>query len=263
MPGRLYVNTETSAGLAKVEVIRYDESGHSVAHGEYVPSEQEFTVCVNGEFETSLYCAPHRVKSLVVGFLVGEGLLDHEREFVAIDTDLRHNFIRVTVTEEAEKRLSARAILGPYGRLAEPEVSRKVDSTLSLKPEAIQKLASSFKRLFLSLKSSEKMCYLAAFAQNDEILSYGEGFHRVNAVYRALGELIASGVKTDNRIALCNFGLTKQITLRLARAGVSFAISAAPPSNAAIELANSSYLCIATTAIGGQISVYSSPWRVL
>lgn len=257
------MNTETSAGLAKVEVIRYDETGHSAAQGEYVPSEQEFTVCVNGEFETSLYCAPHRVKSLVIGFLVGEGLLEDEREFVAIDTDLKHNFVRVTVTEEAEKRLCARAIIGPYGRLAEPEISRKVDAALSLKLDAIHKLAASFKRLFLSLKSSEKMCYLAAFAQNNEILSYGEGFHRVNAVYRALGELIASGVKTENRIALCNFGLTKQITLRLARAGVSFAITAAPPSNAAIELANSSYLCIATTAIGGQVSVYSSPWRVL
>lgn len=257
------MNTETSAGLAKVEVIRYDETGHSVAQAEYVASEQEFTVCVNGEFETSLYCAPHRVKSLVIGFLVGEGLLEHEREFIAIDTDLKHNYVRVTVTEDAEKRLCARAIVGPYGRLAEPELSRRVDAALSLKPEAIQKLAASFKRLFLSLKSNEKMCYLAAFAQNDEILSYGEGFHRVNAVYRALGELIASGVKTQNRIALCNFGLTKQITLRLARAGVSFAISAAPPSNAAIELANSAYLCIATTAIGGQISVYSSPWRVL
>jgi formate dehydrogenase accessory protein FdhD len=257
------VNTETTAGLAKVEVVRYDETGQSHATGEYVPSEQEFTVSINGEYETSLFCAPHRVKSLVIGYLVGEGLLENEREFVAIDTDLHHNLVRATVSPEAASRLSTRALTGPFGRLAEPEFARKVDSALSLKPEAIQKLAASFKRLFLSLKSSEKMCYLAAFAQHDEILSYGEGFHRVNAVYRALGELIASGVKTESRIALCNFGLTKQITLRLARAGVAFAITAAPPSNAAIELANASYLSICTTAIGGQLSVYSSPWRVL
>ena len=78
------MNTETTAGLAKVEVIKYDEGGLSSATAEYVPSEQEFTLSVNGEFETSLYCAPHRVKSLVIGFLVGEGLIESESEFVAI-----------------------------------------------------------------------------------------------------------------------------------------------------------------------------------
>lgn len=257
------MNTETTAGLARVEVIKYDEGGLSSAFSEYVPSEQEFTLCVNDQFETSLYCAPHRVKSLVIGFLVGEGLLESESEFVAIETDLKRHIVRATVAPQAASRMAARALCGPFGRLAEPEVSRKVDSTLSLKPEAIQKLANSFKKLFLSLKSSEKMCYLAAFAQPDEILSYGEGFHRVNALYRALGELVASGVKVENRIALANFGLTKQITLRLARAGASFAVTAAPPSNAAIELANQQYLCICTTSIGGQLNVYSAPWRVL
>jgi len=257
------VNTETTAGLAKVEVIKYDEGGLSSATAEYVPSEQEFTLSVNGEFETSLYCAPHRVKSLVIGFLVGEGLIESESEFVAIETDLARHVIRASISMDAAQRMAARALTGPYGRLAEPDFARRVDSNLNLKPEAIQKLATSFKKLFLSLRSSEKMCYLAAFAQPGEILSYGEGFHRVNSIYRALGELIASGLKVESRIALANFGLTKQIALRLARAGVAFAITAAPPSSAAIELANANYMCICTTAIGGTLNVYSAPWRIL
>jgi formate dehydrogenase accessory protein FdhD len=257
------VNTEATAGLAKVEVVRYDERGMSNATGEYVPSEQEFTISVNGDFQTSLFCAPHRVKSLVVGFLVGEGLIEKPTDFVAIDTDLKHNYVRATVSDEAASRMAGRTLTGLSGRLAEPANARRVDCAQSLGHVAMQKLAASFKRLFLSLKSSEKMCYLAAFAENDEIVSYGEGFHRVNAIYRALGELIVSGARSVTPVVLCNFGLTKQITLRLVRAGVAFAICAAPPSNAAITLANASYLCVATTAIGGQLSVYSAPWRVL
>jgi FdhD protein len=257
------LSSETTTGLSKVEVIKIDQARIGEAAVEYVPAEAEFVIVVNDGVETSLHCAPHRVKSLVVGWLIGEGVIDREDDFVAIDTDLERLVIRVTISDESASRLSARAIAAPIGRLSEPEFPRRVSTELELTPEQVTELAAKFRKLFLGLRSSDRMCYLAAFAQNGEIQSYGEGFHRINAMYRALGELIIAGVAPANRIALANFGLTKQMTLRLARAGVSMAICAAPPSNAAIEVANDYYLCIVSTAIGSQITVYSAPWRVI
>lgn len=257
------MSSETTTGLSKVEVIKIDQARIGEAAVEYVPAEAELTIMVNDVVETSLHCAPHRVKSLIVGWLIGEGVIDNETDFVAIDTDLEKLFIKVTISEESASKLAARAITGPIGRLAEPEFARRVNTELEMTPEQVSDLAGRFRKLFLGLRSSERMCYLAAFAQNGEIQSYGEGFHRINAMYRALGELIIAGVVPANRIALANFGLTKQMTVRLARAGVSMAICAAPPSNAAIEVANDYYLCIVSTAIGHQITVYSAPWRVI
>ena len=257
------MSSETTTGLSKVEVIKIDQTRIGEAAVEYVPAETQFQIAVNGETETSLNCAPHRVKSLVVGWLIGEGVIDNEDDFVAIDTDLDNNVIKVTVSEEAASQLAARAITAPVGKLAEPEFPRRVTTELELTPEQVVDLASRFKKLFLGLRSSERMCYLAAFAQNGDIQSYGEGFHRINAMYRALGELVVAGVAPANRIALANFGLTQQMTMRLARAGVCMAITAAPPSNSAIEIANEYYLCIVSTAIGSQITVYSAPWRVI
>lgn len=257
------MSSETTTGLSKVEVIRIDQELIGEAAVEYVPAETEFHIIVNDGMETSINCAPHRVKSLVVGWLVGEGIIDREEDFVAIDTDLERFIIRVTIGENAAERLNTRVFTGPVGRLAEPSFPRKVTTELELTPEQVTELAQRFKKLFLSLRSSDRMCYLAAFAQNHDIQSYGEGFHRINALYRALGEMVIAGVSVDNRIAMANFGLTRQMTLRLARAGVCMAICAAPPSNAAIEIANEYYLGIISTAIGGQITVYSAPWRVV
>ncbi len=257
------VSSETTTGLSKVEVIRIDETRIGEAAVEYVPAETEFKIVVNGRVETSLHCAPHRIKSLVVGWLMAEGIIEREIDFLAIDTDLDQFVIRVTLSREAAIALEARAFTGPIGQFNEPDFSRKVTTALELKPEQVTDLAQQFKKLFLGLRSSERMCYLAAFAQNGEIQSYGEGFHRVNALYRALGELVVAGVAPNDRIALANFGLTRQMTLRLARAGVCMAICAAPPSNAAIEVGNDYYLSIISTAIGGRITVYSAPWRVV
>ncbi|MCC6574887.1 MAG: formate dehydrogenase accessory sulfurtransferase FdhD [Planctomycetes bacterium] len=262
------MSTETTTGLSKVEVIRIGETKVGQAATEYVPAECEFNLSighpkVRTRFETTLFCAPHRLKTLVVGWLVGEGVLETEEEFNAIETNLDTLDVHVTVSFDAAARLAARAISGPVGRLSPPDTSRRADSSLTLTPDAVMKHAAAFKRLFLGLRSSERMCYLAAFARGDEIMSYGEGFHRVNALYRALGELVIARVATPGRIALMNFGLTKEMTVRLARAGACLAISAAPPSSAAIEAANNAYLCIATTAIGSQLTVYSAPWRIL
>jgi FdhD protein len=257
------LSSEATTGLSKVEVIKIDQARIGEAAVEYVPAETEFQIVVNNDVETSLHCAPHRVKSLVVGWLIGEGVIEREDEFVAIDTDLERQIIRVTIADESASKLSARAIMAPVGRLAEPDFPRRVTTELEMTPEQVSELAGRFRKLFLGLRSSDRMCYLAAFAQNGEIHSYGEGFHRINAMYRALGELIVAGVAPANRIALANFGLTQQMTLRLARAGVAMAICAAPPSSAAIEVANDYYLCIVSTAIGSQITVYSAPWRVI
>ena len=257
------MSSETTTGLSKVEVIKIDQTRIGEAAVEYVPAEAEFRILVNNEVETSLHCAPHRVKSLVVGWLVGEGVIDREDDFVAIDTDLESFDIRVTISDDAAQRLATRVFTIPVGKLSEPEFPRRVSTELELTPEQVVELSGRFRKLFLGLRSSDRMCYLAAFAQNGEIQSYGEGFHRINAMYRALGELVVAGVAPNNRIALANFGLTQQMTLRLARAGVCMAITAAPPSNAAIEVANDYNLCVVSTAIGSQITVYSAPWRVI
>lgn len=257
------MSSETSTGLSKVEVIKIDAERIGEAAVEYVPAEAEFGITVNGTVEAALHCAPHRVKPLVVGWLLCEGVIESEREFVAIDTDLDRLQIKVTVTDEAAHRLETRALTGPLGRLAEPPFPRRVTTELELKPEAVAELAQRFRKLYLGLKSNERMCYLAAFAQDGEIQSYGEGFHRINAMYRALGELVLAGVAPANRIALTNFGLTRQMTLRLARAGVCMAVTAAAPSSAAIKVGNDYYLSIVSTAIGGQLTVYSAPWRVI
>jgi FdhD protein len=257
------VRSETTTGLSKVEVIKIDQQKLGEAAVEYVPAESEFRIFVNDKVETSLNCAPHRVKSLIVGWLMGEGVISVEDDFVAIDTDLDRLVVKVTISERAADGLALRALTGPVGRLAEPHFARRVGTETELHPEQVSELAARFKKLFLGLKSNERMCYLAAFAQNGEIQSYGEGFHRINALYRALGELVLAGVAVEGRIALTNFGLTKHLALRLARAGVCMAVCAAPPSSGAIEVANDYYLCIVSTAIGGQLTVYSAPWRVI
>lgn len=252
----------TVTGLDRVEVIVIRE-GVGEADVETVPSERELVFTVNGVYQARFCCAPHRIKSLVAGWLVAEGVINDFRDFVCMETDLDNSTVDIRVTEECFSRLEMRVPFGPITMLGDPPFERRTDTHLELAPAEVIALASKFRKLFRSLHSDERMCYLSAIANREEILAYGEGFHRVNSLLRAVGEVVLNGQATDGKVALMNFGPSRHIVAKLARAGVSMALCFAPPTTGAIEMGNDNYLTLLTVGNGNTIRVYSSPWRVI
>ncbi|MCA8939668.1 MAG: formate dehydrogenase accessory sulfurtransferase FdhD, partial [Planctomycetes bacterium] len=170
----------------------------------------------------------------------------------------------ITVSDECYQRLSGR-IVTSAGRfvLDGGDFPRRTDTSLELAPAQVEKLAEDFRKLYLSLKSADRMCYLTSFASEEEILTYGEGFHRLHSMYRAGGELVLHGRSPEGKIALMNYGLSRVMVSRLARAGVAIAVCFAPPTSAAIQLANDYYISVICTGLGEAMRVYSAPWRVI
>lgn len=252
----------TGTGLEQAEVIVINE-GVGCAEVEMIPAEEELVFSVNDEVEARFCCAPHRVRSLAIGWLVGEGIIEEPNEFLALETDLETNLVSVTVEDSCLERMQDRIVSTPRPTLADVPFPRRADTELEIAPGEVNELGSKFRQLFLSLKSTERMCYLAALANRAEVLTYGEGFHRINALYRAMGELVSNNRTTDSKIALCNYGLSRMMVNKLARAGVGLAICFAPPTSSAIELANDYYLTICVAGLGEDTRVYSAPWRVI
>lgn len=252
----------TISGLEKAEVIVIRD-GVGEAEVEMVPAERELVFTINGLVRARFCCAPHRVKSLVAGWLVAEGIIHDYSEYLCMETDLDEGTVEIRVTDDCFRRLEERVGLGPITVLGDPPFERRTDTALELSPAAVAGLGGRFRKLFRTLQSDERMCYLAAVANSDEILTYGEGFHRVNALLRAVGELVLNGQSTDGKVVLMNFGPSRHMIAKLARAGVSMGICFAPPTTAAIELANDSYLTLVLAGTGQSIRVYSAPWRVI
>jgi len=251
------------SGLIKAEVITINPEGVAEAEVELVPAEQELTFVMNNRHEARFSCAPHRVRSLVAGWLAGEGVVSAPSDVISLEIDMKTQRVDITLTPQCLDQLEQR-LASEKGLLAgDSPFERRTDTSLELEPEIVDKLAENFRKLFLSLKSAERMCYLCCIASPQEILTYGEGFHRINAMYRAIGELALNGQSTLNKVALVNFGLSRSHAIRLARTGISIAVCLAPPTSAAIEVANNYYLTIVQAAMGSGTRVYSSPWRVI
>jgi FdhD protein len=250
------------SGLERIEVIVVDE-GISDAEVELVPAERELVFTINGTLEARFCCTPHRVRALVAGWLAGEGIIQSPEDVISLEYDLKDGTVDIRVSDKCFGRVMDRVPVGPLPVLGEPPFDRRADANLELKPDEVAALAEKFRKLFLSLKSAERMCYLCAVASPGEILSYGEGFHRINAMFRAMGEPVLNGLSLEGKIALMNFGPTRAMVSKLARTGVAMAICFAPPTSAAVEMGNAYFLTIIQAGTGSSIRVYSSPWRVV
>lgn len=252
-----------ATGLARTDVIVIDESGVSEAEVELVPAEQELLLVINNTIEATFACAPHRIRSLIAGWLAGEGVIESPEEFVALETDWRSLRVDITVTDACFARISSRISKEPVVRLGDVPISREADTSLEISPAQVGQLGEQFRKLYLSLRSPERMCYLTGIASEEEILTYGEGFHRLNSLYRALGEMVIHRQSSERKIVLSNYGMTRAHVHKLARAGISMAISLTTPTSSAIKLANDYYITLASAGLGEATRVYSAAWRLV
>ncbi|MCK6440039.1 MAG: formate dehydrogenase accessory sulfurtransferase FdhD [Planctomycetes bacterium] len=251
-------------GLAKTEVIVINKDGIGEADVEMVPAEQELTFVINNGVDARFYCAPHRIKALVMGWLVGEGIIENPGELVSVETDLMTQRVDIRITDDCYGRLDARIERSSAKPIiGEAPFIKRSDTALELNHSGVEALAKQFRQLFLSLKSAERMSYLASVATEGEILTYGEGFHRINALYRSIGELVRNGQSVEGKIALTNFGLSQMMVSKLARAGIAMVICFAPPTSSAIQVANDYYVTLVCVNSGEGTRIYSAPWRVI
>ena len=256
------IESETT-GLSKAEVIVINDEGIGEAEIEMIPAEQDLVFVVNSTVEARFCCAPHRVKALVAGWLVGEGIIETGADVLALETDLISARVDITLSDACFKKLQSRVDTTTTPVIGETSFGAKTDTILELDHEGVESLARNFRQLFLSLKSAERMCYLSSIATSADILTYGEGFHRINSFYRAMGEMVRNNQDQEGKIALMNFGLSRVLVSKLARAGIAMAICFAPPTSSAIDLANDYYVSIICASNGQGTRVYSAPWRVI
>lgn len=252
-----------ATGLERAEVIVIDNEGVSEAETELVPAEQDLLLVINDSIEARFACSPHRIRSLIAGWLTGEGVIETPDEFVALETDWREMRVDIRVTDECFARVSSRIERGPIATLGDAPITREADTSLEVKPIQVGELGEQFRRLYLSLRSPERMCYLTGIASIGEILTYGEGYHRLNSLYRALGEMVLHRQSSERKIVLSNYGMTRSHVMKLARAGISMAISLTAPTSSAIKLANDYYITLASAGLGEATRVYSAAWRLV
>jgi len=231
-----------------------------------VAVEEPLEIRVDGEPLAVTMRTPGNDEELAVGFLWGEGLLDHAPS-VGLTEDLAANTIEVAgplAREPSARRFYTSSSCGVCGKGALAEVAVHAPR-LGAGPRVDRSLLASLPERLVQPGFSRTggLHATGLFDADGELHCVREDVGRHNAMDKVIGWALLAGRLPLRRSVLCVSGrLSFELVQKAALAGAPFLVGVGAPTSLAIELASDRAMTLCGFARGGRLNVYSGPERV-
>lgn len=264
--------------------------------------ESPFTIYLDGHELVTLLATPTDVEDLAFGYLCSEAIVDSVADIKRIDVDLSLGLIRVRTnlsTGVLKRRLDSmgRRVL-TSGCGANPQIFKALDlegvrtgsegrgqnqlksdnsvgdgtpSRVPVHPGVggcrieAKVLASLAKQVgqASTLYRLTRGSHCAAIGSfGGALLTVREDIGRHNAVDKALGYALRSGMSASDKIVLVTGRASSDIVAKCARLGFPFVVSRSAPTDLAVKAAHRSGITLVGLARGNSFEVFSHPHRI-
>ncbi len=206
--------------------------------------EYELSVKVGKKETYSIICTNDRLKELVIGRLVADGMIKEKEEI----TD-------ITISEtDGFKGLAEIQLKNTKGDFKDKTYS-KAESSFKAKPEWIFNLAKKFSEgmLLHSLTQGAHSCILA---RKDEILFSCEDISRHNTIDKAVGYAILNGINLSECMVYTSGRVPSDMVLKAVNAGIPIIVSKAVPTFDACEMAKKHGVTLICKAYPDKYEIY-------
>lgn len=234
-----------------------------------VVNEMPITVFLNEKEMVTLLCTGIHLKTLAIGFLHSEGLLDQRHDIREVTVDQNKGAVHVTTNTKlliVEKRPRKRTVASGCGQgvvfyPADGLIDHRVESSLTLNSDQIFFLMSQLTQQS-ELYRQTRGVHNAALATHEEILFFRADIGRHNAVDMICGSCFLENVSLEDKILLTTGRITSEILLKVARIKIPVLLSRNVATYHAIAFAQSIGITIVGDVRGSKFVVYTHPERI-
>ena len=253
------------AEFEEQEIFRWKE-GEVEQISDRVVVESSLELVVNNRSVVTLLCSPDQQKSLAVGYLWSEGLidsldvlqsLDHmsgdKRVDVRIETDqidLEAYFSRKRALTSSCGRASA-----VIERLEDLNVEKSKSMTMPEMSDLTELMGELQKGAELFRKTGGS--HTAALAGEGEVKYLAEDIGRHNAVDKVIGQAVRDGYALGELVLLTSGRLSSEMVLKAIRSSVPIVVSRSAPTTLAVRMGRITGLGMVGFVRGNRLSIYS------
>ncbi|GMT46811.1 MAG: sulfurtransferase FdhD [bacterium] len=229
-----------------------------------VALERRLRISVNGLEVLRLYCSPVKIRELVVGLFMTEGVIRGNwcagRMTVKYGRD-----ILVDIPAEGEVSLEGGTITS--GCLGGVTFERTfadiaVGEGIKIERESLRDLFAKFQRMS-RLYELTGCIHNAAVSDIEKIIAHAEDIGRHNAVDKVIGHCILENITLEDKVMLVSGRLSSEMASKCARWKIPVVVSRAAPTSLAIDIAERSGITMIGFMRASRFNIYTHPYRII
>lgn len=250
-------------GAEKRRIARITEEGCLELDDE-VALERRLRISVNGREVLRLYCSPVKVRELVVGLFMTEGIIRGnwcaERMTVKYGQD-----ILVDIPAEGEVSLEGGTITsGCLGGITFERTSEDaaVGEGIKIERGMLRDLFTRFQRMSRLYELTGSI-HNAAVSDIKDIITHAEDIGRHNAVDKVIGHCILENITLEDKVMHVSGRLSSEMVSKCARWKIPVVVSRAAPTSLAIDIAERSGITMIGFMRASRFNIYTHPYRII
>lgn len=233
-----------------------------------VAIEEIVNLYINNHLYASFHCTPLKIKELVIGHLLTEGIIEELKDILEIKISGKNIYIKLPESKAfnpAENDMLITSLCSS-DRISRPRLLKAPQKLRFNKIKFNTKIIFRAAEILNSMSSLFRISgatHSAIFIdEKGEIVAFAEDIGRHNAVDKVVGETAINGINF-NRLLLASTGrLTSEIVIKAVQIGIPILISLSAPTNIGIRIAETFGLTLIGFVRGVRFNIYASPHRI-
>jgi len=258
------------------DVLRFNDKEKAFTRmRDEVVVEAPINLYVNGDYLATFLALPVKLRELAYGHLASEGVI---RSLEDVEGIAINGFsIEVEVCPDIAARVKAYSVIKTrysscgqapedYLKLLDSLIRRKVSSSSVFEARVVVEAVKLLNKLSTIYRRTGGTHAALIVDSSLRILGFAEDIGRHNAVDKAVGSALLSGVQLngmDDVIMVCTGRLTSEMVLKAVRLNVPVLASISAPSSMGIAIARRIGLTLIGFVRGSRFNVYSHPERLI
>ena len=249
-------------GAEKRRISRITEEGCLELDDE-VAREKRLRISVNGQEVLRLYCSPVKVRELVVGLFMTEGVIRGNWCAERMTVKYGHDIL-VDIPAEGDVSLEGGTITsGCLGGITfDRTFEDAVGEGIKIGRVMLRELFTGFQRMS-GLYELTGCIHNAAVSDSKEIIAHAEDIGRHNAVDKVIGHCILENITLEDKIMLVSGRLSSEMASKCARWKIPVVVSRAAPTSLAIDIAERSGITMIGFMRASRFNIYTHPFRII
>lgn len=255
--------------LKQIDIARIQENRETLMK-DFMIDEDILQIFINKKKTFEMVFSMTQTKALAAGFLFTQGIVREKSDIREIDFFEEKKQCHITLNGQALERLNefkkGTQIKGSSGGtlLQNPPAVL----SYSLKDTSCITYGQVLSLIQLHWDHSELFhktgaVHSAGLCDPSKILSYYEDIGRHNALDKLAGDILLSGIDTQDKIATLSCRMSLEIIGKIIKTGIPIVISNAAPTLSAVKLADRAGLTIIGFARGSRFNIYTHKNRIV